>query len=102
MRFSIVLDEIKFIRSQKQNAQLVYNMCIYNRKKTLQNGCTTWRCCENLKYKCKAACITLNDKFVNARHRHNHPNHWEKIANRPLHDRSEFELDEFSDEFEDS
>ncbi|XP_026462067.1 modifier of mdg4-like [Ctenocephalides felis] len=93
-------DEIKFIRSQKLNAQLVYNMCIYNRKKTLQNGCTTWRCCENLKYKCKAVCITLNDKFVNARHRHNHPNHWEKIANRPLHDRSEFELNDLIDELE--
>lgn len=89
-----VTSTIKFIRSQKKNAQLVYKGYIYNKKLTQANGHTTWRCADVLKLKCKAVVITKNNALVAARRLHNHANHSARIANRPLFEEEE-ELGEF-------
>lgn len=80
---------MKFIRSQKKNAQLIYNDFIYNKKLTQANGHTTWRCVDVLKMRCKAVVITKNNKLVCARRSHNHENHGQKINQRPLYNEEE-------------
>ncbi|KAL9893462.1 modifier of mdg4-like isoform X10 [Glossina fuscipes] len=78
-------DVVKFIRSQKKNAQLVYNGYIYNKKLTQANNNTTWRCIDVLKMRCKAVVITKNNKLVAARREHNHDDHLSRIGERPLY-----------------
>lgn len=87
---------IKFIRSQKKNAQLVYKGYLYNRKLTQQNGNTTWRCIEVSKLRCKAICVTKFNKLIRAKRQHIHENHDSKIKNRPLYDYPE-DLEEYLD-----
>ncbi|XP_053946035.1 modifier of mdg4 isoform X9 [Anastrepha ludens] len=77
--------EVKFIRSQKKNAQLVYNGYIYNKKLTQANGQTTWRCIDVLKLRCKAVVITKKNELVAARRSHNHEDHVQRIGQRPLY-----------------
>ncbi|XP_017865662.1 PREDICTED: modifier of mdg4-like isoform X5 [Drosophila arizonae] len=86
--------KIKFIRSQKKNAQLVYKDYIYNKKLTQANGQTTWRCADVLKLRCKAVVITKNGEFVDARRQHNHESHVSRIGQRQLYNVEE-ELDEY-------
>lgn len=78
-------DGVKFIRSQKKYAQLVYNGYIYNKKLTQANGQTTWRCIDLLKLRCKAVVITKKNKLVAARRSHNHEDHVQRIGQRPLY-----------------
>nr|CAE54495.1 TPA: modifier of mod(mdg4)-h64.2 [Drosophila pseudoobscura] len=85
---------IKFIRSQKKNAQLVYRDYIYNKKLTQANGQTTWRCADVLKLRCKAVVITKNGEFVDARRLHNHESHAVRIGQRQLY-KVEEELEEY-------
>ncbi|XP_017140242.1 modifier of mdg4-like isoform X2 [Drosophila miranda] len=85
---------IKFIRSQKKNAQLVYRDYIYNKKLTQANGQTTWRCADVLKHRCKAVVITKNGEFVDARRLHNHESHAVRIGQRQLY-KVEEELEEY-------
>ncbi|BFF90428.1 modifier of mdg4-like [Drosophila madeirensis] len=85
---------IKFIRSQKKNAQLVYSNYIYNKKLTQANGQTTWRCADVLKLRCKAVVITKNGRFVDARRQHNHESHAVRIGHRQLY-KVEEELEEY-------
>lgn len=85
---------IKFIRSQKKNAQLVYKDYIYNKKLTQANGQTTWRCADVLKLRCKAVVITKNGEFVDARRHHNHESHAGRIGQRQLY-KIEEELEEY-------
>ncbi|XP_065073198.1 modifier of mdg4-like isoform X4 [Ochlerotatus camptorhynchus] len=87
---------IKFIRSQKKNAQLVYKGYLYNRKLTQLNGNTTWRCIEVSKLRCKAICVTKKNKLIRAKRQHIHENHNSKIKNRPLYAYPE-DLDEYMD-----
>ncbi|XP_062704523.1 uncharacterized protein LOC134286836 [Aedes albopictus] len=89
---------IKFVRSQKKNAQLVYKGFLYNRKLTQQNGNTTWRCIEVTKLRCKAICVTKFNKLILAKRQHSHENHESKIRNRPLYDYPE-DLEEYLDIF---
>ncbi|XP_017475182.1 PREDICTED: modifier of mdg4 isoform X4 [Rhagoletis zephyria] len=77
--------EVKFIRSQKKNAQLVYNGYIYNKKLTQANGQTTWRCIDFLKLRCKAVVITKKNILVAARRSHSHEDHVQRIGQRPLY-----------------
>lgn len=85
---------IKFIRSQKKNAQLVYKDYIYNKKLTQANGQTTWRCADVLKLRCKAVVITKNGEFLDARRQHNHESHSSRIGQRQLYAVEE-ELEEY-------
>ncbi|XP_060650269.1 modifier of mdg4-like isoform X2 [Drosophila nasuta] len=85
---------IKFIRSQKKNAQLVYKDYIYNKKLTQANGQTTWRCADVLKLRCKAVVITRNGEFLDARRQHNHESHAGRIGQRQLY-KVEEELEEY-------
>lgn len=85
---------IKFIRSQKKNAQLVYKDYIYNKKLTQANGQTTWRCADVLKLRCKAVVITKNGEFLDARRQHNHVSHSGRIGQRQLYNVEE-ELEEY-------
>lgn len=85
---------VKYIRSQKKSAQLVYRGYIYNKKQTQRNGHTTWRCSDISKNKCKAVCLTKQSAFVVARRVHHHEPHWDRIANRMLFD-VENDLDEY-------
>lgn len=87
---------IKFIRSQKKNAQLVYKGYLYNRKLTQQNGNTTWRCIDVTKLRCKAICVTKFNRLIRAKRQHGHENHESKIRNRPLYDYPE-DLEEYLD-----
>ncbi|XP_054085977.1 modifier of mdg4 isoform X8 [Zeugodacus cucurbitae] len=87
-------DEVKFIRSQKKYAQLVYNGYIYNKKVTQSNGQTTWRCIDLLKLRCKAVVITKKNKLVAARRTHNHEDHVQRIGQRPLY-KVEEDLNEY-------
>ncbi|XP_062556657.1 uncharacterized protein LOC134221478 [Armigeres subalbatus] len=87
---------VKFIRSQKKNAQLVYKGFLYNRKLTQQNGSTTWRCIDLPKTHCKAICVTKFNKLIRAKRQHNHENHENKIRYRPLYDYPE-DLEEYLD-----
>ncbi|XP_073819443.1 modifier of mdg4-like isoform X10 [Musca autumnalis] len=80
---------VKFIRSQKKNAQLVYKGFIYNKKLTQANGQTTWRCIDVLKLRCKAVVITKKNEFVSARREHNHEDHMSRINQRPLYNEEE-------------
>uniref|UniRef100_A0ABK9MFA2 BTB domain-containing protein n=1 Tax=Glossina morsitans morsitans TaxID=37546 RepID=A0ABK9MFA2_GLOMM len=80
---------VKFIRSQKKNAQLVYNGYIYNKKLTQANNNTTWRCIDVLKMRCKAVVITKKNKLVAARREHNHDDHLSRIGERPLYNEEE-------------
>ncbi|XP_023036496.1 modifier of mdg4 isoform X3 [Drosophila willistoni] len=86
--------EIKFIRSQKKNAQLVYRDYIYNKKLTQANGQTTWRCADVLKLRCKAVVITKGGQFIDARRNHNHECHTGRIGQRQLYN-VESELEEY-------
>ncbi|XP_017846799.1 modifier of mdg4 isoform X2 [Drosophila busckii] len=86
--------KIKFIRSQKKNAQLVYMDYIYNKKLTQANGQTTWRCADVLKLRCKAVVITKNGEFLDARRDHNHESHAVRIGLRQLYNVEE-ELEEY-------
>ncbi|KAM7363398.1 modifier of mdg4 isoform 8-T8 [Cochliomyia hominivorax] len=81
--------QVKFIRSQKKNAQLVYNGYIYNKKLTQANGHTTWRCIDVLKMRCKAVVITKKNELVAARREHNHEDHLQRINQRPLYNEEE-------------
>ncbi|XP_052903431.1 modifier of mdg4-like isoform X2 [Anopheles moucheti] len=85
---------VKFIRSQKKCAQLVYEGYIYNRKTLHQNGRTTWRCTELLKYHCKASCVTKLNRLISTRCDHNHADHSAKIAEKTLYDYPE-DLEEY-------
>ncbi|XP_062556338.1 modifier of mdg4-like isoform X2 [Armigeres subalbatus] len=85
---------IKFIRSQKKNAQLVYKGFLYNRKLTQRNGSTTWRCIDLAKLHCKAICVTKFNKLIRSKRQHNHANHESKIEHRPLYDFPE-DLEEY-------
>lgn len=87
-------EEVKFIRSQKKNAQLVYKGFIYNKKLTQANGHTTWRCIDVLKLRCKAVVITKKNSLVVARREHNHIDHMSRIGQRPLYNVEE-ELGDF-------
>uniref|UniRef100_A0A182HJU4 BEN domain-containing protein n=1 Tax=Anopheles arabiensis TaxID=7173 RepID=A0A182HJU4_ANOAR len=87
-------DTVKFIRSQKKCAQLVYDGYIYNRKMIQQNGRTTWRCCDLLKYHCKATCVTKQNKLIGIRSEHNHNDHSSKIEDKALYDFPE-DLEEY-------
>lgn len=78
-------EDVKFIRSQKKNAQLVYNGYIYNKKLTQANGQTTWRCIDFLKLRCKAVVITKKNVLVAARRSHSHEDHVQRIGQRPLY-----------------
>uniref|UniRef100_A0A182JNK0 BTB domain-containing protein n=1 Tax=Anopheles christyi TaxID=43041 RepID=A0A182JNK0_9DIPT len=89
-----VTDTVQFIRSQKKCAQLVYDGYIYNRKTVQQNGRTTWRCCELLKYHCKATCVTKLNQLIGIRCEHNHEDHWSKIESKTLYDFPE-DLEEY-------
>ncbi|XP_053697164.1 modifier of mdg4-like isoform X2 [Sabethes cyaneus] len=89
-------ENIKFIRSQKKNAQLVYRGFLYNRKLTQQNGNTTWRCIEVAKLRCKAICVTKFNRLIRAKRQHVHENHENKIRNKPLYDYPE-DLEEYLD-----
>lgn len=82
---SCIGNKVFYIRSQKKNAQLVYEGYIYNKKQTQANGHTTWRCCEMAKNRCRAVCITRNSKLVRARRNHEHPAHWSRFSNRELY-----------------
>uniref|UniRef100_A0A182NKW8 BEN domain-containing protein n=1 Tax=Anopheles dirus TaxID=7168 RepID=A0A182NKW8_9DIPT len=84
----------KFIRSQKKCAQLVFEGYIYNRKIVQQNGRTTWRCSELLKYHCKATCVTKLNQLISIRRDHNHADHAGKIAKKLLYDFPE-DLEEY-------
>ncbi|XP_017056926.1 modifier of mdg4-like isoform X2 [Drosophila ficusphila] len=86
--------EIRFIRSQKKNAQLVYRDYIYNKKLTQANGQTTWRCADVLKLRCKAVVITRDGNFIDARRQHNHESHASRIGQRQLY-KVEQELEEY-------
>lgn len=85
----MILGVVKFIRSQKKNAQLVYNGYIYNKKLTQANNNTTWRCIDVLKMRCKAVVITKKNKLVAARREHNHDDHLSRIGERPLYNEEE-------------
>lgn len=85
--------DVMFIRSQKKNAQLVYNGFIYNKKLTQANGHTTWRCCDVSKNRCRAVCTTKDNSLMDARRDHDHEAHWDRIANRMLYTQEE-ELDQ--------
>ncbi|XP_052864865.1 modifier of mdg4-like isoform X1 [Anopheles cruzii] len=85
---------VKFIRSQKKCAQLVYGGYIYNRKITHQNGRTTWRCSDLLKYHCRATCVTKQNKLISVRRQHQHENHLSKIVKKLLYDYPE-DLEEY-------
>uniref|UniRef100_A0A182MC08 BTB domain-containing protein n=1 Tax=Anopheles culicifacies TaxID=139723 RepID=A0A182MC08_9DIPT len=85
---------VKFIRSQKKCAQLVYDGYIYNRKTFHQNGRTTWRCTELLKYHCKASCVTKLNRLISTRSEHNHADHTLKISDKTLYDYPE-DLEEY-------
>ncbi|XP_017023347.1 modifier of mdg4-like isoform X2 [Drosophila kikkawai] len=87
-------EDIRFIRSQKKNAQLVFRDYIYNKKLTQANGQTTWRCADVLKLRCKAVVITKNGSFVDARRQHNHQSHASRIGQRQLY-KVEEELEEY-------
>nr|XP_049461667.1 modifier of mdg4-like isoform X2 [Anopheles coluzzii] len=92
--YTPVSDTVKFIRSQKKCAQLVYDGYIYNRKMIQQNGRTTWRCCDLLKYHCKATCVTKQNKLIGIRSEHNHNDHSSKIEDKALYDFPE-DLEEY-------
>lgn len=64
--------EIKFMRSQKSKAQLVFGGYLYSKKITYLNGNTSWRCADFIKHKCFASCITKNNRLVRRRMEHNH------------------------------
>lgn len=83
------IGKIQFIRSQKKNAQLVYDGYIYNKKLTQANGHTTWRCSDVSKNRCRAVCTTINNELVHVRRSHDHEPHWSRIANRPLYNEEE-------------
>ncbi|XP_049276904.1 modifier of mdg4-like isoform X2 [Anopheles funestus] len=85
---------VKFIRSQKKCAQLVYEGYIFNRKTLHQNGRTTWRCSDLLKYHCKASCVTKLNRLISTRCDHNHEDHSAKIADKTLYDYPE-DLEEY-------
>ncbi|XP_020813459.1 modifier of mdg4-like isoform X2 [Drosophila serrata] len=87
-------EDIRFIRSQKKNAQLVFRDYIYNKKLTQANGQTTWRCADVLKLRCKAVVITKNGSFIDARRQHNHQSHASRIGQRQLY-KVEEELEEY-------
>uniref|UniRef100_A0A182SQZ3 FLYWCH-type domain-containing protein n=1 Tax=Anopheles maculatus TaxID=74869 RepID=A0A182SQZ3_9DIPT len=89
-----VIGTVKFIRSQKKCAQLVYRDYIYNRKTVHQNGRTTWRCSELIKYHCKATCVTKLNKLISTRCEHNHVDHSVKIESKTLYDFPE-DLEEY-------
>lgn len=76
--------KVQFIRSQKKQAQLVYNGYIYNKKLTLANGDITWRCSDVSKKRCGAVCVTRNNNLTSVRRGHQHDPHWKRIFNRPL------------------
>lgn len=84
-----IVGQVKFIRSQKKNAQLVFNGYIYNKKLTQANGHTTWRCIDVLKMRCKAVVITKKNELVAARREHNHEDHMQRINQRPLYNEEE-------------
>lgn len=85
----MIAGKVKFIRSQKKNAQLVYDRYIYNKKLTQINGHTTWRCIDLLKEHCKAVVVTKNSQLVAIRREHNHSNHAQRIGQRELYDEEE-------------
>ncbi|KAL1402719.1 hypothetical protein pipiens_005979 [Culex pipiens pipiens] len=89
-------DTIKFIRSQKKSAQLVYRGYLYNRKLTQLNGNTTWRCVDVSKLRCKAICVTKFNRLVRAKRLHNHGHHRSRMRNKPLYDYPE-DLEEYMD-----
>lgn len=78
--------KIRFIRSQKKNAQLVYKNFIFNKKITQINGHTTWRCAEMAKIKCRALLTTKSGHLIRTRECHNHPDHQAKLLHRLYHD----------------
>lgn len=90
----IRIGKVQFIRSQKKNAQLVYDGFIFNKKLTQANGHTTWRCSDVSKNRCRAVCTTKNNELVHVRRSHDHQPHWGRIANRQLYN-DEDEVDEY-------
>lgn len=85
---------MKFILSQKKNAQLVYQGYIYNKKVTQANGHTVWRCVDVSKNKCHSRIITKHNNLVRALINHSsHLPHNSKLINRRTYDREE-ELDD--------
>lgn len=97
---SRLLGKVQFIRSQKKNAQLVYEGYIFNKKLTQANGHTTWRCSDVSKNRCRAVCTTKNNELVHVRRSHEHEPHWGRIANRPLYN-EEDDLDDILDTHKD-
>lgn len=89
IKFDVGESQIRFIRSQKKNAQLVYKGYIYNKKLSQVNGQTTWRCADVLKMRCKAVIITKRNELVAARREHNHIDHKERIGQRALYKEEE-------------
>uniref|UniRef100_A0A182PMZ3 BTB domain-containing protein n=1 Tax=Anopheles epiroticus TaxID=199890 RepID=A0A182PMZ3_9DIPT len=89
-----ITSTVKFIRSQKKCAQLVHEGYIYNRKTVHQNGRTSWRCCDLLKYHCKASCVTKLNQLVSIRNGHNHEDHSSKLTHKTLFDFPE-DLEEY-------
>lgn len=78
-------DSVRYMRSQKSKAQLVYNGYIYGKKVTYSNGNTNWRCAEYLKYKCFASCITKNNRVVRCRATHKHARPTAKVEKKLLY-----------------
>lgn len=93
---SLRIGKIFYIRSQKKNAQLVYDGYIYNKKQTQANGQTTWRCSEMAKNRCRAVCITRDSKLLHARRSHQHAAHWGRFSNRELYT-TEHDIDAHGD-----
>lgn len=81
----IIIGTVQYIRSQKKNAQLVYDGFIYNKKLTQASGHTTWRCSDVSKNKCRAVCVTKFSRLISARRNHDHEPHWNRISNRILY-----------------
>lgn len=84
-----VVRAIMFIRSQKKNAQLVYNGFIYNKKLVQANGHTTWRCSNVSRDRCRAVVTTLHNRLKAVRRDHEHEPHWDRIADRMLYEEEE-------------
>lgn len=85
---------LKFILSQKKNAQLVFEGYVFNKKITQANGHTVWRCVDVAKKKCHSRIITKNNVLVKAWINHSsHIPHSPKLINRTMYDRED-ELDD--------
>lgn len=84
--------EVKIIRSQRGNEQLIYNNCIFYKKELSGvTGIQRWRCSENSKQGCTVTMYTSEGIVVKEPGDHNHSAYTDAQLEVKLHHRAMIE-----------